>query len=76
MLDDEICAALVGNGLSEGGFQLLGYSKIVEDGKLALVEFYDVCPIRGDERYVVLDFLEYSFVIYLDVLVRGVEQVT
>ena len=75
MFDDEVCSALIRNGLSEGRFQLLGYGEIVEDGKLPGVQFYDVCPFRGDERNVILDFLEYFFVIYIDVLVRRVEQV-
>ena len=76
VFDNQIGSALVGNGLSEGGFQLLGYSKIVEDGKLSFVQFHDVRPFRGDERHVVLDFVEYGFVIYIDVFVRRVEQVT
>ena len=76
MLNDEVCSALVRDGLSEGGLQLLGNGKVVKDGKLPGVELYDVCPFRGDERYVILDFVEYGFVIYIDVFVRRVEQVT
>ena len=75
MFDDEVGSAFVGNGLSKGGFELLGDGKIVEDGKLSGVELHDARPFRGDERYVVLDFVEYGFVIDIDVLVRRVEQV-
>ena len=42
---------------------------------MPFVQFYNSCPFRGDECYVILDFVEYSFVVHIDVFERRIEQV-
>ena len=63
------------DGFSETGLNLFRYIKIVEDRNAASVEFHYVGFLWGDEFYIVFYFMEHVFVVDIDVLVGGVEQI-
>ena len=75
VLDDEVCTVLVGNGASEARLDLPCDVEVVKDGQLAAVELYDICFLGCDDGYVSLHFIEYIFVVDVDVFVTGVEYV-
>ena len=43
--------------------------KVVEDGKIALVEFNDAGPFGGNDSHVVLYFVENLLIVDVDVFV-------
>lgn len=59
----------VGDGFTEGGFELFGYRKVVKDRELAGVLFYNTCAFRCYQAYIILDFMEYILVVYVDIFV-------
>ena len=70
--------ALIGYGKMGKEIEKIALSRgheIVINGKLTFVQFYDSCPFRGDECYIILDFVEDSFVVHVDVFERRIEQV-
>ena len=54
---------------------MLGDTEIVVNGKLAFVQFHDVCPVGCDQCHVVFDFIVHSLVVDVNILKRRVEEV-
>ena len=76
MLDDEIGAVLVADGFSEGCLDLPCDVEVVENGQFAFVELYDVVHLGCDELDVVPNLVEDAWVVDVDVLVSGIEEVS
>ena len=72
----KISAMFVIDGFSEARLYLLCDVEIVEDGHLACVQFHDVGFVGRNHRYIVFHLVVDRLVVYIDVLVSGVEQVS
>lgn len=75
MLNNEVGPALVVHGLAERRLQLFGHVEVVKDRHRARVAFDDVGLLGSNECDVVLDLVEDVLVVYLNKVVRGIEQV-
>ena len=72
----KISAMFVIDGFSEARLYLLCDVEIVEDRHLACVQFHDVGFVGRNHRYIVFHLVVDRLVVYIDVLVSGVEQVS
>ena len=75
VLNDEIGAVLVVHCFAEPRLQLLRNVEVVEYGQLASVEFHYARLFRGYLRNIVSHGCAYLLIVYVDVLVGGIEQV-
>ena len=75
VLDDEIGAVLVVDGLAEARFQLFGHIVVVEDGYRAIIELDDLLLLWCYQPKVVPDFLVDAAVVDVNAVIGRIEQV-
>ena len=67
---------LVCYGATERSLNLFGHREIVEYGHNPLIQFHNILTLRSNQAHIVAHLVEHRLIVDINVLIRGIKQVT